>query len=282
MKRNINVSEVDVRNTHNGFVQMKMPFEGSMAVFNDEELLFYGIDCNKIGDDYNNGMRDTKKAELALRFAQNNVYEQPSTNNLLDISQVFAYNKPHIFIKNGLLSQYYILKEEENVRLIQTTFGIDVDDLDVKVVFDSQVYHEFANLIENDADSKTYIIDSYGRLLDICFNETERQIKKEELEQKKKGASEHSLISLRAEDNFTLKHNQLLFVVKLHKNNPQIKYVKLFKENNTMTSIVSCDIPVENYTLNKLNEILKRSMPETPDAVFSKVLKREQNTSKLA
>lgn len=283
MKRNINVSEMDSKYIHDDFAQVKMPFEDSLTVFNDEELLFYGIDYKKISDDYKLDINSSKKVQLALRFAQNNLYEQHAESNLLDISQLFSYNKPYIFIKNGLLSQRYILKEEDKVRVVNTTFKIDVDDLDVKVVHDSQVYSAFESLLNSNDGSKVYVVDSTGKHLDICFNKNERQVRKTELEQKIQNASEQSLISLIAEDNFTLKYDELLFVVKLHKNNPQIKYVKLFKEDNGLTSMVSCDIPVESYTMNKLNTILGHSMQDTTEEVFSKVLRKSKtNNGQLA
>lgn len=285
MEKYIRVNEIDSKYVGSDCAQIMVPFDKSLSIFNENDLTFYGRGYkeNKIDNSYYT--QDQRKNQFPYNDIPYHWTRKSLLTKVLYVNQLFDFNKPYILIRDGILNECYVAKENNKTYIIENYFGLDEKDVTIKKYIENgKVYDFFGELINNNDGKKTYIIDSTGKHLNICFDENERKQKKYELieflKQKKllDSFDENNIWyhngEFILEDNFMLPGDNPLFMIKLDGNEMQIKYIELSNINEDITKVMSFDIPIERYNLEQISEIVKKSTKKLKEPVFSKKLRR--------
>lgn len=287
MYKYIKTSEIDSNYVGSDCAQVMIPFDKSLSIFSEEGLTFYGRGYRENKIDNTHYIQDERKKQFPYNETPYHWTRKNLFSKVIYVNQLFDFNKPYVLINNGILSECYVAKADDKTYIIQTDFTVDKEVAIVnKYIEKEKVYDYFGELINNNDGKKTYIIDSTGKHLNICFDEKERKQKRNELidflKQKKMlySSDEHNIWYHNAEfileDNFMLPFDNPLFMIKLDDNEMQIKYIQLSSLNEEMVKIMSFNIPVERYSLEQISKIVKNSIKKLKEPVFSKTLRRKK------
>lgn len=287
MYKYIKASEIDNKYVGSDCAQVMISFDKSLSIFSEEGLTFYGRGYRENKIDNTHYIQDERKKQFPYNETPYHWTRKNLFSKVIYVNQLFDFNKPYVLINNGILSECYVAKADDKTYIIQTDFTVDKEVAIVnKYIEKEKVYDYFGELINNNDGKKTYIIDSTGKHLNICFDEKERKQKRNELidflKQKKMlySSDEHNIWYHNAEfileDNFMLPFDNPLFMIKLDDNEMQIKYIQLSSLNEEMVKIMSFNIPVERYSLEQISEIVKNSIKKLKEPVFSKILRRKK------
>lgn len=282
MYKQIKVNEIDNKFVGVDCAQLMIPFDKALSIFSEKELTFYGRGYPENKIDNTHYIQDERKKQFPYNETPYHCIRKIFSTKIY-VNQLFDFNKPYVLINNGILSEYYVTKEDDKTYIIQTYLAVDdKDDIVKKYIEKEKVYDFFGEMINKNDGKKTYIVDSTGKHLNICFDENERKQKRNELieilKQKEilDSFDEHNIWYRNGdfilEDNFLLPFNKTLFMVKLDDNEMKVKLIQLSSLNEDIVTIMSFDIPVEIYTLEQISEIVKDSAKKLKEPVFSKTL----------
>lgn len=286
MYKYIEVNEIDDKYISEDCCQIMIPFDKSLSVFDEKGLTFYGRGYKENIINNSRYIEDERKKQFPYNDIPYHYTKKNLFTKILYVNQLFDFNKTYIILNNGILSQYYIIKKESKAYIIQTDFGLDVEDCIIeREVRKDNIYQFFGWLMEPAYNKKTYIVDSTGKHLNICFDENERNQKRKKLieflkyEKLLHSYDENNIYYQGSEyikeDNFMLPFDNPLFVINLSNNEIQIKYIELTSINDTTAKIKSYNIPVQKYCLEQINNILNNS-PKKLEEPKKLILKRKK------
>lgn len=283
----IKASEIDSKYIGSDCVQVMIPFDKALSIFSEQDLTFYGRGYKENKIDNTHYIEDERKKQFPYNEVPYHWARKKLLSSFLYVNQLFDFNKPYVLINNGMISECYATKKDEKAYIIQKDLSIVLKDTIMKKYVEKErVYDFFGEMINKNDDKKTYIIDSTGKHLDICFDENKRKQKRNELieflnENKMlDGFDEHNIWyhdgEFILEDSFMLPFDNPLFVIKLDNSEIKIKFIKLSSLNEDMVKVISVDIPVERYSLEQIEYIVKSSTNKLKEPIFSRKLKRNK------
>lgn len=277
----VNVNEIDKKYVGDNCVQIMPSFSKSLSIFWEKGLAFYGRFYHENKVDNSVYIADERKNQ----FPYNNIpwhwTRRYLMKKILYVNQIFDYNKPYILLRDGYIFQYNVVKHNDKSYIISSVFKFEKEDkIKKEYVKKNEIYKYFQNLINVDDDNLTYVLDSTGKHLNICYDDNERRTKKYELieflKQKKlyydvqNNDIWYSNGDFIVEDNFILPVDKNLFVIKVVGNKIKTSGVYINSLDDNMVSVTSVDIPIKIFNEQEINKLIQQSKSKLREPIFSK------------